>query len=130
MSERKQAASSLRSTSCKPSTRSAKSTAAGRAGVPRRTYRSWSILIMGYARPSGIQVGSCKAKPRRTGLRCRAAPDLLDRKLGRIVDRLECLEFDAVKRAFYLLDPANVDVLNNIASFCIDRHWATRTFPR
>src|SRR5439155_5918476 len=49
---------------------------------------------------------------------------------GRIVDRLERLEFDAVKRAFCLLDPTNVDVLNDIASLRIDRYRATRAFPR
>src|SRR5712691_11071993 len=107
--------------------RSAKSTTAERSRVPRRTYRSWSIAIM---RGSSLVWRLVHEEAPQRGASCSGKPGLFVRKLGRIVDRLECLEFDAVKSAFDLLDPANVDVLDNIAGFWIDRHRATRTFPR
>src|SRR5260221_13838288 len=56
-----------------------------------------------------------------------ASPSLL--RLAGILHRLKSREFDVVEFAVDLLDLADVDVLDDVAGFRIDRDRAARAFP-
>src|SRR4051795_3325083 len=50
-------------------------------------------------------------------------------RLAGVLYRLEGRELDVVEFAVDLLDLADVDVLDDVAGFGIDRDWAARAFP-
>src|SRR5215470_13898473 len=105
----------------------AKSVDAPRSRAPRRTYRSCSMAIM---RGTSLVWRLVNGETPQCGASCFGKSGLFVCKLGWIADRLERLEFDAVKCAINFLDPANVDVLNHVAGLWIDRHRAAWAFPR
>src|SRR5258707_9662527 len=77
------------------------------------------------SRFSGAQLRTIVRADARPGMT--ASPSLL--RLAGILHRLEGREFDVVEFAVDLLDLADVDVLDDVAGFWIDRDRAARAFP-